>query len=67
MPNIITAVPDESVYDAAVKIVEHQIDALPVVEPVETEKGNHIKYKIIGKISKTNITKFFVELGKPDV
>lgn len=67
MPNIITTTPDESVYDTAVKIVEHQVDALPVVEPVKTEKGNQVKYKIIGKISKTNITKFFVELGKPDV
>lgn len=67
MPNIITTTCDESVYDAASKIVEHQVDALPVVETVKVEDTGEIKYRIIGKISKTNITKYFVELGKPDV
>ncbi|CCP25942.1 Transcriptional repressor CcpN (fragment) [Tepidanaerobacter acetatoxydans Re1] len=62
MPNIITVTPEESAYDAARKIVDHQIDALPVVKAV-TENDQE-KYKIVGKVTKTTITKLFVELGK---
>lgn len=62
MPNIITVTPEESAYDAARKIVDHQVDALPVVKIV-TENGQE-KYKVVGKVTKTTITKLFVELGK---
>jgi len=60
MPNIITVTPDESIYEAAKKIVDHQVDALPVVKVVV--EGNQEKFKIVGKITKTIITKLFVEL-----
>jgi len=60
MPNIITVTPEESVYEAAKKIVDHQVDALPVVK-VEFD-GNREKVKIIGKVTKTTITKLFVEM-----
>ncbi|NLZ53589.1 MAG: CBS domain-containing protein, partial [Thermoanaerobacteraceae bacterium] len=62
MPNIITVKPEESVYEAAKKIVDHQIDALPVVKVVL--EGNQEKFKIVGKVTKTTITKLFVELGE---
>lgn len=62
MPNIVTVTPGESAYEAARKIVDHQVDALPVVKVV-IENGQE-KYKIIGKVTKTTITKLFVELGK---
>ncbi|MDI3481135.1 MAG: DeoR family transcriptional regulator, catabolite repression regulator [Tepidanaerobacteraceae bacterium] len=62
MPNLITVTPEESAYDAAQKIVDHQVDALPVVK-VE-KQGDRIKYKLVGKVTKTTITKLFVELGK---
>ena len=61
MPNIIT-VTLESAYDAARKIVDHQVDALPVVKVIVED--NHEKHKIVGKVTKTTITKLFVELGK---
>jgi CBS domain-containing protein len=61
MPNLITVTTEESAYDAARKIVDHQVDALPVVK---LEKENkQTKYKVVGKVTKTTITKLFVELG----
>lgn len=65
MPNIITTGLDESVYMAAKKLIEHEVDALPVVRPVTNEKGEE-KLEVIGRITKTNITKLFVELGEGD-
>jgi CBS domain-containing protein len=62
MPNLVTVTPDESAYDAARKIVDHKIDALPVVK-IE-KKDNTIRYRVLGKITKTTIAKLFVELGK---
>lgn len=62
MPNIITVLDSDSAYDAAKKIIEHQVDSLPVVEKVIDKSGNE-HYKITGKVSKTNITKLFVKMG----
>lgn len=63
MPNIITADPDESVFAAAKKIIDHEVDALPVVRPVPGAPGAE-KLEVIGRITKTNVTKLFVELGE---
>lgn len=62
MPNLVTVTMEESAYDAARKIVEHQVDALPVIKPKEID--GKIKYEVVGKVTKTTITKLFVELGK---
>ncbi len=62
MPNIITVEDSDTAYEAAKKIIEHQVDSLPVVEKVKDEDGKE-QYKITGKVSKTNITKLFVKLG----
>ena len=62
MPNIITVTSEESAYDAAKKIVDHQVDALPVVKVVL--EGNRQRFKIVGKVTKTTITKLFVEMGQ---
>lgn len=62
MPNLVTVTQEESAYDAARKIVDHQVDALPVVK-IEKE-GDKVKYKLVGKVTKTTITKLFAELGK---
>ena len=64
MPNIITIDAEDTVHHAAEKIVEHEVDALPVVVSIKDEGEKGVKYKVIGKITKTNITKIFVELGK---
>ncbi|MCX7694544.1 MAG: helix-turn-helix transcriptional regulator [Caloramator sp.] len=63
MPNIITVTDEDLAFDAAKKIIEHEVDSLPVVEKVIQEDGKEL-YKITGKVSKTNITKLFVKLGE---
>ncbi|WP_207740769.1 helix-turn-helix transcriptional regulator [Alkalibacter mobilis] len=62
MPNIVYCEQDESIFDAAVKIIDHQVDSLPIVERVRDEKGIE-RLKIIGKISKTTITNAMVNIG----
>ena len=64
MPNIVCGNSEDSAYSLAKKIIEHEIDSIPIVEKIETENGEKNQYKIIGKISKTNITKLFVKLGE---
>lgn len=63
MPNIICANKDDNAYDLAKKIIEHEIDSIPVVELIN-KTDDKDQLKIIGKVSKTNITKLFVKLGQ---
>jgi CBS domain-containing protein/biotin operon repressor len=63
MPNIICANENDNAYDLAKKIIEHEIDSIPVVEILKKSDGKD-QMKIIGKVSKTNITKLFVKLGE---
>ncbi|MBB6630512.1 helix-turn-helix transcriptional regulator [Clostridium algidicarnis] len=62
MPNIVFVEKEDSAYLVAQKIIDHEIDSLPVVERVFEEGKEQLK--IIGKVSKTNITKLFVKLGQ---
>lgn len=57
MPNITMCERDDLLIDIAKKLIEKQIDALPVVR--KTENG----FEVIGRLTKTNITKAFVALG----
>lgn len=59
MPKIVCCTEDESILDAAEKIIENEVDCLPIVEIMP--KG---KLKAIGRISKTNITKVMLEISK---
>ncbi|QOR36903.1 helix-turn-helix transcriptional regulator [Clostridium sp. 'deep sea'] len=61
MPNVHVTTETESVWEAARKITEYEIDSLPVIREVENDL--YKSYKVIGRISKTTITKLFVELG----
>lgn len=63
MPNIIVVDKEDTAFDAAIKIIEHEVDSLPVVEKV-IDKNKKDGLKIIGKVSKTNITHLFVKMGK---
>ena len=62
MPNIVLVSKDDSACIAAEKIIEHEVDSLPVVEKIL--KNGREAYKIIGKVSKTNITKLFVKMSE---
>ncbi|ANB56200.1 transcriptional repressor CcpN [Anoxybacillus sp. B7M1] len=61
MPNINVCYKDDLLIDVAERLIEKQIDAMPVVK--KTDKG----YEVIGRITKTNITKAFVALAKDDL
>ena len=62
MPNIILTTPEESVLTAAQKLLHHQVDALPVVKTIK--EGDTTKYQVIGRFTKTNITRLFVQLAQ---
>lgn len=64
MPNIICGYAEDSAYNLAKKIIEHEIDSIPIVEKIESSSNEKNQFKIVGKISKTNITKLFVKLGE---
>ena len=63
MPNIIYTDQDESVWSAAKKILNHEIDALPVVRQKE-EMDGRVGLEVVGRLSKTSIARVFVELGE---
>ena len=58
-PNVVTADKDDDIILATKKIIEHEVDSIPVVETSE-EDENYVK--VVGRLSKTNITKLFLEL-----
>lgn len=60
MPNITVCKADDFLIDAAKKLIEKEIDGLPVVE--RTKHG----LEVIGRITKTTITNVFVELATND-
>lgn len=62
MPNIVMTHEDETAIEAAIKIIVHEVDSLPVVEKI-LQNGKEY-FKVIGKVSKTNITKLFVDIGR---
>lgn len=63
MPNIVTTTTEESIVSAAEKMILREVDGLPVVKKEINEKGEE-KAIIVGRLTKTNITRVFVELGK---
>lgn len=60
MPNITVCTKDETLIDVAKKLIDAQIDAVPVVK--ETKLG----YEVIGRVTKTNITEALVALTEQD-
>jgi CBS domain-containing protein len=57
MPNIAYCKRDDTVVDVALLLITKEIDAVPVVQ----KKGNG--FEVIGRMTKTNITKAFVGLA----
>ena len=60
-PNVVTVTPNDTVVLAAKRIIEHEVDSIPVVE--EVKRDNKLIHKVVGRISKTNITKLFLEIA----
>lgn len=59
MPNIVTCELEESLLEVANRLIHNQIDFIPVVRKQEENK-----LEVIGRVTKTTITKAFVEIGK---
>ncbi len=60
MPKLILSGPKDTVLSIAIKLIENEIDSIPIVEKMDDE--NKV-YKVVGRVTKTNITRLFVELG----
>lgn len=60
---VIYAQPEEKAIVAAQRLIEYEIDCLPVVEVKGTDEDDKKELKVLGRISKTNITRLFVECG----
>ncbi|WP_211227399.1 helix-turn-helix transcriptional regulator [Alicyclobacillus contaminans] len=60
MPHVVTVDIEESLYEAASLMVRHEVDSLPVVRPHPESSG----LEVVGRVSKTTITRAFVELGQ---
>ncbi|WP_170270386.1 helix-turn-helix transcriptional regulator [Heliorestis acidaminivorans] len=63
MPNIVTVTPEDTIYQAAKRLIVHEIDTLPVVRTFALPNG-HERQEVVGRITKTTITKLLVELGE---
>lgn len=62
MPKLVVTTPDESVLGAAKKLIDHEVDSLPVVRQTGSEDSK--EYEVIGRLTKTNITRLFVDFGE---
>ncbi|MBP1968694.1 CBS domain-containing protein [Virgibacillus natechei] len=60
MPNITVCRKEDLLIDVAQKLINNQIDGIPVVKDVESG------LEVVGRITKTTITKVFVELIMDD-
>jgi len=60
LPKLVIASNKDTVISVAIKLIENEIDSIPIVEIIDDEKNI---YKVVGRVTKTNITRLFVELG----
>ena len=60
--NVVTIAQEANAYMAAIKIIDHEVDSLPVVEKHILEGKEHMK--VVGRVTKSNLTKLLVELCK---
>ncbi|MGI6453019.1 MAG: helix-turn-helix transcriptional regulator [Syntrophomonadaceae bacterium] len=63
MPNVITVALDETVAETVRKLVEHEVDSLPVVKSFVNSQGAE-KMEVVGKVTKTNLARFLLDLLK---
>ncbi|MCA0171840.1 helix-turn-helix transcriptional regulator [Bacillus sp. RAR_GA_16] len=61
MPNITVCQKEDLLIEVANQLIEKQIDALPIVKEVE----NGIE--VVGRITKTNVTRALVDLAKDEI
>ncbi|WP_082676227.1 helix-turn-helix transcriptional regulator [Shouchella shacheensis] len=62
MPNITVCKRGDSIIEVAQKLIQRQIDGLPIVREVESGSG----LEVVGRVTKTNITSLLVDLASDD-
>ncbi|MEK4324294.1 helix-turn-helix transcriptional regulator [Paenibacillus sp. FSL R7-0297] len=60
-PKVVTVSPDDTVLDAAQRMIYHEVDSLPVVVPRSGE-GSGPGLDVVGRLTKTSIVKLLLEL-----
>jgi CBS domain-containing protein len=58
----VTIGPDDTLLEAARRMMAHQLNSLPVVRP-RSEGNPQAGAEVIGRITKTNMTQAMVELA----
>ena len=61
LSKMVMVFPDTTVAAAARKVIDNQIDSLPVVRCVDKKTND---YEIVGRITKTNFTRLFVDIAE---
>ena len=56
---VITMEPTDTLVEAAQKMIDYEVDCLPVV--VREDVGNKKRLKVVGRVSKTTVAKVFLE------
>ncbi|MCR6096773.1 helix-turn-helix transcriptional regulator [Salipaludibacillus agaradhaerens] len=65
MPNVTMCKPEDTIVEVANKLINKQIDGVPVVREIEEEGA--IVHEVIGRLTKTNIAKAFVYMASDDL
>ena len=65
MPNITSCEQEDLLIDVANKLISKQIDALPVVNEMSID--GKTKLQVVGRLTKTNITKAFVTIASDEI
>ncbi|MNW66570.1 Transcriptional repressor CcpN [compost metagenome] len=60
-PKVVTVSPEDSVLDAAQKMIFHEVDSLPVVISGTVEE-NGPRLDVAGRLTKTSIVKLLLDL-----
>ncbi|UOE96376.1 helix-turn-helix transcriptional regulator [Alkalihalobacillus sp. LMS39] len=63
MPNITMCMKDDLIIEVANTLITKQIDALPVVRKIDKGSG----YEVIGRVTKTSMTKVLVDLANDEL
>lgn len=61
LSKIIVVEPKDSIAVAARKLIDNEIDCLPVVRPVDDGKRS---YEVVGRLTKTNCSRLLVDLAE---
>lgn len=62
LPRIVSVGPEDTLWEASRKMLEHQVGGMPVVRPVSEGEARG-KLEVVGRITKTSMTQVLVDLA----